>query len=288
MINSIEEYLRQLREELEGCDPATIQDALSDSEEHLRMALHADSDFESVIEKYGTPDVVATAYREAEDRMPPSFAPPAIRRTDGRPFFSRFFGVFAETRVWAALFYFILSLATGIFYFTWVVTGLSVSAGLLVLIVGLPILTLFLLSVRGIAFIEGRLIEALLGVRMPRRSRYAGVATGWIARMKRIFADRTTWTSIIYMIAMLPLGVIYFSLFISLIAVSLELVATPIIELIFDVPFVELLDTDYDISVWFIPLMVIAGVILLTLTMHLTKIVGSAHGRAAKALLVSE
>ena len=41
MINSIEEYLRQLKKEMSGCDRATIQDALSDSEEYLRNALES-------------------------------------------------------------------------------------------------------------------------------------------------------------------------------------------------------------------------------------------------------
>ena len=38
MINTIEEYLSQLKEELAGNDRATIQDALSDAEEYLRNA----------------------------------------------------------------------------------------------------------------------------------------------------------------------------------------------------------------------------------------------------------
>ena len=39
MTKSIEEYLDQLKAELKDSDIATIQDALSDAEEHLRMAL---------------------------------------------------------------------------------------------------------------------------------------------------------------------------------------------------------------------------------------------------------
>ena len=41
----------------------------------------------------------------------------------------RFFGVAADPRTYGALFYMVLALATGIFYFTWVVTGVSLSAG---------------------------------------------------------------------------------------------------------------------------------------------------------------
>jgi uncharacterized membrane protein len=39
MINSIEEYLKELRKEMAGSDRATVQDALSDAEEYLRTAL---------------------------------------------------------------------------------------------------------------------------------------------------------------------------------------------------------------------------------------------------------
>jgi uncharacterized membrane protein len=39
MINSVEEYLSELKKELAGSDRATVQDALSDAEEYLRTAM---------------------------------------------------------------------------------------------------------------------------------------------------------------------------------------------------------------------------------------------------------
>jgi len=54
----------------------------------------------------------------------------------------------------------------GIIYFTWTVTGISLSLGLLILIIGIPIAGVFILSTRGIALLEGRMVEALLGIRM--------------------------------------------------------------------------------------------------------------------------
>ena len=39
MINSVEQYLAELKQELAGSDRATTQDALSDAEEYLRTAL---------------------------------------------------------------------------------------------------------------------------------------------------------------------------------------------------------------------------------------------------------
>ena len=185
MIQNIEQYLSLLKRELSGCDRATVQDALSDAEEHLRTALNnvkADGNvceadvLAQVIEKYGVPEEVAKAYREIEHRLAPALSRPSYtdepEKTEGkdeRPFLRRFFGIFADSRAWGACLYLLFSLATGIVYFTWAVTGISLSAGLLVLIIGLPFAGLFILSVRGIGLVEGLIVEALLGIRMPRR-----------------------------------------------------------------------------------------------------------------------
>ncbi len=171
MENSINGYLRQLKEELKNCDRATVQDALSDAEEYLRNALEnlrqskpgipEESVFSSVVEEYGTPVEIAEAYKKVEARTSPSLA--VRTRQPNASFFSRFFGVVIEPRAWGALLYLLFTLATGILYFTWTVTGISLSLGLLVLIIGIPIAGIFILSTRGLALLEGRMVEALIG-----------------------------------------------------------------------------------------------------------------------------
>lgn len=198
MIQSINEYLDQLKEELTGSDSATIQDALSDAEEHLRTALNSAIEGQAdvleadalplIIEKYGLPADIARAYMEIEERVQPVFMKPV--HTDRRSIFSQFFGVFADPRAWGALLYLLFSLVTGIIYFTWVATGISVSLGLLVLIIGLPIAGLFLISIRGIALVEGRIVEALLGIRMPRRSLFSRRNIGWWAQFKALVTEK--------------------------------------------------------------------------------------------------
>jgi uncharacterized membrane protein len=296
MITSIDDYLFLLKDALGGSDPAIIHDALSDAEEHLRDALSTALETQpelsegdalaQVIEKYGSPEEVAAAYREVEIRTSPALAPTRsnIRR---RSFMGRFFGVFADASAWGALFYLLLfSLVSGIAYFTWAVTGISLSAGLIVLIIGLPFLGLFLLSVRGIALVEGRVVEALLGVRMPRRPFFSGKNPGWWGRFKTLVAESHTWLSIAYMILMLPLGIVYFTVFVTLIAVSLFCVALPILQLGFGIPVSYINGVSYHLAGWMLPLSVIAGVLLATLTMHLARHMGRWHGMLAKSLLV--
>ena len=49
MINSIEQYLSELKKALSGSDRATIQDALSDAQEYLMTALNGVVETESGI-----------------------------------------------------------------------------------------------------------------------------------------------------------------------------------------------------------------------------------------------
>ncbi len=312
MINSIEEYLSELKQELAGSDRATVQDALADAEEYLRTALDsamkgnspvAEPDaLAQIIEKYGQPKEIAAAYKAVESRTPSAFSRPAQKEAkapisppvaapavpDTRPWYARFFGVFAEARAWGALFYLLFTLGTGIVYFTWAVTGLSISGGLLVLIVGLPILGLFLLSARGIALLEGRLIEALTGVRMPRRPLFTRKDIGWWQKFKNLLTERQTWTAVLYMILQMPLGIIYFTVFIALIAFAGALIFKPITELVWGMPSFIIGNYGYYTPVWLMPFAVIGGVLLLFAIMHLAKYVGKLHAMMAKTMLVRE
>jgi len=296
MIKSIDEYLQQLKRELDGCDPATIQDALSDAEEHLRSASNSalegrpetsETDvLSSIIEKYGMPDEIAASYREIEARVLPALA--RTRQQDKQSFIRRFFGVFIDPRAWGSLLYLFFAMITGILYFCWAVTGLSLSLSLIILVIGLPFTGLFLLSVRGIALVEGRIVEALLGVRMPRRPLFSDDNVGWWQRFKSLVIEKHTWLIIVYMVLQFILGTIYFCVFITLIAVALWGIASPILELGFDIPLTDINGVAYFMPVWLMPLAMIAGVLLIVGTMHLAKVVGQKHGELAKALLVRD
>ena len=297
MIKSVDEYLSLLRKELAGSDAAVVQDALADAEEHLRTALaqaingnpnasEAEA-LPAIVEKYGSPPEIAAAYRQMEARLPAGLG--RYTYAGHRSVFSRFFGVLADPRAWGALLYLLLSLAIGIVFFTWAVVGVSLSLGLSVLIVGLPFAVLFLLSIRGIAFIEGRLVEALLGVRMPRRRMFSDDRTGFWKRIKDLFTQRITWTALAYCILRLGLGIVYFAVFVLLVGLSIYLIAMPITVGILDMPaYIILGNTEYLATTWSIPFFFLLGMLLLTATMHLTKLVGRGHGALAKFMLVSK
>ena len=297
---TIPDYLTQLRQALAGADPALVQDALYDAEEYLRAELAANlaeggpgrSEAEviaAVAGSYGAPDEVADIYRQTEVTVNRALRTPQAPRRQSLA--GQFFGVAADPYTYGSLFYMLLSLATGIFYFTWVVTGLSLSLGLLVLIVGIPMLLLFLLSVRLLSLVEGRVVEVLLGQRMPRRPLYTQRDKPWLTRIGELFTDTRTWTAMAYLILMMPLGTAYFSLVVGLLAASLSCIAAPFAALFF--PSQPLVHVDgVDIMAGYewllLPLVAIAGVALLFATLHLARGIGHFHGWLAKQLLVRD
>lgn len=291
MNKQIENYLDGLKSALADLDRSTIQDALADAEDHLNTAYQIETEerpdadtgelLRAIIEKYGTPEDILEQYSDIEEFTTPVFASPEKKENKG---FRGFCEVVAEPRAWAACLYMILSLVTGIFYFTWVTTGLSVSLGLLVLIIGIPLALLFLLSVRGLGFVEGRMVEALLGVRMPRRAITPGEGKNWWTKFKIILSTRSTWTTLIYLFLHMPLGIIYFTLIVTLFSIGLSFIGAPVIQYGLHEP---LTNPEFWIPFYAMPFVVAAGGMLIVLTLHLAKGIGKLHGRFAKIMLVS-
>lgn len=293
MARDIKAYLEELKNELEGMDAALVQDALSDAEEFLATAVgdalsgqpeKTDADvLGGIIDKYGAPSEVAASYREMESRFPGLRRP--ARPSKAKKGLPGFFGVVADLRAWGPFFYMVLSFVTGSIYFGWACLGASVSAMSLILIIGIPLTSLFLLSVRGIALLEGRVVEALLGTRMPRKPLFVSPNLRWIDKLKALFTESITWKSLLYMIVHFPLGGIYFGLSALLLMFSFAFITSPVAELVFHKP-LDLMGGEAFTPVWLLPVVSVAGFFLLALTLHLAKWVGKVHGRWAKSMLV--
>ena len=294
---SIDQYLDALKAALAGEDPALIQDALYDAEEYLRAEVAAnptrnESDtLELIASTYGAPEEVAAAYRTTEKQVRTALAPPP--RTVPRTALGRFFGVYGDSRTWTALFYMLLALVTGVFYFTMTVTGLSVSAGLFVLIIGIPFFLIFVGFTRVLALAEGRLVEGLLGQRMPRRPLYPAKGVPILERIKDMLVDRRTWTTMFYFLLMLPLGIFYFVVATVGMSVSIGLVGGSIASVLMALDVgggsvsIDGHAVYYGPSPWAAPFLLVGGIVLLTAVMHGVRAIGRAHGTLAKHLLVA-
>jgi len=309
---SIAAYLQALRQALHGADPALIQDALYDAEQHLRAELAARSELDEavaiaqIVNSYGAPDEVATAYRETESRVQAAMAMPRAPKAGTPPsavggappvgVLRRFFGVYGDVRSWTALFYCLLALFTGIFYFSFVTIGLSLSLGLSILIIGVPFFVAFIGSSRLLALVEGRIVEAMTGERMPRRPVSPLPESSLLQRIGAMLKDWRTWSTLAYEALMLPLGLVYFSVTVTALAIGLALMLAALaggLRLLgFEIPgdtHIELgglLSDEAANHPLMLLLYAVSGLVWLTLTMHMVRGIARLHGMLAKRMLV--
>jgi hypothetical protein len=185
----------------------------------------------------------------------------------------------------------LLTLVTGIIYFTFVVTGLSLSAGLAVLVVGIPFFLAFIGIARVLAFAEGRLLEAITGERMPRRPIHPGPPAGIWARIGAMLRDPRTWTTLAYLLLMLPVGILYFTVAVVGISFAGALLVGPFLVL------AQHLGWDFNNGVSVLqpeilgtplvsPFLVALGVVTFTVLMHAARGIGRAQVFLARSLLV--
>jgi hypothetical protein len=296
---SIDEYLQALRTALAGADPAVIQDALYDAQDHLRAeaAAHPETPeaqlLAQIVRTYGTPEEVAAAYRHTEATVAAALHPPLSRGIRPASPLKRFFSVYTDSRAYVSLAFMFMSLVTGIVYFTFAVTGLALSLGLAILIIGLPVFLGFIGITRVISLGEGRLLEAVTGERMPRRPMHSTAPEGLVTRVLDALKDGRTWSTIAYLLVMLPLGIIYFTVAVTGLALGVSFVLAPVLAIALRLDWLpwreevllhpQWLDTPAGWAILFV-----FGIVVLTTMLHLARGMVGVHARTAKALLVAQ
>jgi uncharacterized membrane protein len=327
-VDLIAEYLLQLQRELAGVDAAVAHDALVDAEAHLRAAVAAGKTPAAAVDEFGTASDFARAYAGAPALVDPSAvegagatrsgsfaADRASSRTGTLAMLARMpvLGVWFQARAWSSLFYFLLpcfviALAT----FVWVVCVGSLALGTLPIIVGVPLAVFLLGSVRAICLAEGKVVEFFLGVRMPRRVQPVQVLTplGAVAQIsfwQRIgcwLTDVRSWLSLGYILGNFFVATFLFSVFVTLVAVVVALLAVPVGH-IFDLPVVRMQSEDPE--VWFLwqriqpdangvvhlsaaqcLLSGVLGLALATGTLWLARGTGWVYGQVVKAIQVAK
>jgi hypothetical protein len=132
---------------------------------------------------------------------------------------------------------------------------------------------------------------------MPRRPVHPGPPAGWLTRIGEMLTDVRTWTTLLYMLLMLPLGIVYFTVTVTGLAVGLAFTAAPLLA------FARWLGWGSDATLFsddahiggfvlsdhsmFAALILGAlGVLIVTLLMHAARAIGRGHAHLAKALLV--
>jgi hypothetical protein len=229
---------------------------------------------------------------------PPAAAPNLLARIP-------IFGIWAHPLAWRSVGYLLISFIFATVFFTLVFTGVSLSVSLIPVLVGLPLLAATLAMARVLTVFNGRLIEAMLGIRMPRRGGPAvRHGTGVIPTIVAWLTDIRSWLATAFWIGNFPVALAVFIFMVTLLSVGVSLLFAPLATLVPEHAGIhirpgariQLLGTDYiaDPITGRLPvppsvyaLMSVVGFLLLTATLWLSRAVAWLYGQVVKSIQLS-
>lgn len=206
-----------------------------------------------------------------------------------------YFAVFRYWRTYSNLLYLFLTFPIGIAFFVYAVTVFSVSVGLIVTFVGIIFLYAFLWSLPRIMFAMGLLTETLVGVQMPTKAYKPYVEGSFFQRAIDSLKDkRIVKTFFYFLLPAMPIGIALFTIFVTLLSVSVSLIALPFAYVI------EFARGNYEVWIHYvfnswapqwagIVLLILSplvGFILLTVSLHLSNKLAILHGRMVRKILI--
>lgn len=291
----IDRYIRELEDALSGCDPALVMDAVNDANEYLysevdtllskQPELSEASAVTSAVKRFGSPQEVALAFKDMESHTLKAFTMRKPREQRG--WFRKFWGIILDPRAYGSMFYVILSVFTGLLYGIWIIYGFLISLIASIFIIGIPVCMLFFGSLRVFGYLESRLVESMLGVRMPRRPIFRRIKGNILTKFTVTVSDLQTWKTFIYLLLMMPLGMIYFTGAAFIVGTVVEFLVLPFFPQFPDVANVPFKWVGLEPGLWSIVIAFPAGFILFTIWLHLVRFVGKLHARWARLMLVS-
>jgi FtsH-binding integral membrane protein len=190
------------------------------------------------------------------------------------------FGPATEAQTYLNLLYLLLAFPLGIAYFVFLITGLSLGTGLLVIFVGVPILMGVLFACLGLGAFERLMARSMLHLMIPSPPMLASGPGLW-AKFKALFGDATTWKSVFYLLLKFPFGVAVFVVLVTAFSVSLALILAPLTYGIISIDFgLWRVDSKDEATIW-----CLIGVVLLLVSFHLVNGLAFLWGRFAQIML---
>ncbi|MHB1393112.1 MAG: sensor domain-containing protein [Clostridia bacterium] len=146
-------------------------------------------------------------------------------RSDG----SGFFDVITDKQTYLSLIYLMLSFPLGIFYFVFIITGFSLGIGLIPIFIGIPLLYVFMISVKCLMRFERKMAALFLGMNIRENTIRREKGVGILIKFKDELFDAELWKAIIYLTFKFFIGIMILVLCITLVSLSLGLIAAPVI-----------------------------------------------------------
>jgi hypothetical protein len=202
----------------------------------------------------------------------------------------RFFSVMGNGQSYLNMIYLLASFPLGVFYFVFLVSGLSLGISLVIIWVGIPILLIVGIGIWGFANFERSITIHLLKEDLPSLSIPTSVGTDIWARIKNHLLKPVTWKSILYLSLKFPLGIFTFVVLATLISLTLAFLTMPI-----NFNFMHSSQAGIFLNssnpIWTIDslgdalLLAIIGLMMWPITMHVSNRLAWVHAKFARIML---
>jgi two-component system phosphate regulon sensor histidine kinase PhoR len=133
------------------------------------------------------------------------------------------FRIVQHKQTYTNMLYLLLAFPLGLVYFILIVLGISLGIGLLVLIIGFPLILLFLIIWWQLAVFERSMTIAWLHVPIPPMSVAPYAGRTWVENVLARLSDAMTWKSLAYLLLKFPFGLLSFCLIVTMVPLILAL-----------------------------------------------------------------
>ena len=139
----------------------------------------------------------------------------------------KFFGVVVRGQTYLNLLYLLLAFPLGLFYFIFLVTGLSLGLPMIILWVGVFILLAVFLGWYALAAFERQMAIWLLHEDIPPMTRQDLTGKSLWQKFTATLANPVTWKGLAFLVAKFPLGIVSFTVVVALGSFSVALLGAP-------------------------------------------------------------
>lgn len=142
---------------------------------------------------------------------------------------SQTLGSVIRPQTYRNLLYLLLAFPLGMLYFVALTTGLALGIGLVITLLGIPLLIAVVVGSRQLASFERGLANDLLGrtIQAPDDVYTGAEEDIWSQARARLLA-RSTWMGLCYLFVKLPIGIASFALVVTALTVSFGLLTAPL------------------------------------------------------------
>ena len=199
-----------------------------------------------------------------------------------------FFGIMSRGQAYINLLYLLAAFPLGLFYFVYLVSGLSLGISLSIIWIGVPLLLLVGAGWLMMAGFERYMAIHLLKEIVPEMKFTTNKNDGLWTNFKAYFTNPVTWKSLLYLFIKGPLGLSSFVVLVVLVSLTIGLLSMPFtyqhLEL-FHISFGPVLPNWYIDSLADALLATLMGLILWPATLHITNWFAGVHAKFAKVML---